>query len=124
MKNIIQKIKDLFKPVELNFVEYLCYKRHLDNDYHAKIRALVRYIHEKGAMSLTDYYVFVQMGISFGEGKPDKTFYSPYPYEKVIYQLIEMTDNKYNQQDIEKCCGIGLDSRLLEKFEFTINNRK
>lgn len=106
MKNIIQKIKDLFKPVELNFVEYLCFKRYLDSSYHSKIRTLIRYIHEKKAMSLSDYYVFTEMGISFGEGTRDKVFESPYPYKKVIARLIEMTDNKYTKEDIEKCCGI------------------
>lgn len=106
MKNIIQKIKDLFKPVELNFVEYLCFKRHLDRDYHAKIRTVVRYIHEKGAMSLSDYSYFIEMGIGFGEGMQDKVFESPYPYKKVIARLIELTDNKYTKEDIEKCCGV------------------
>lgn len=111
MKNIIQKIKDLFKPVEPNFVEYLCLKRHLDNSYHAKIRTVVRYIHEKGRMSMQDYHQFIQMGISFGEGTRDKVFESPYPYKKVIARLIELTDNKYTKEDIEKCCGIILTSK-------------
>ena len=111
MKNIIQKIKDLFKPVEPNFVEYLCEKKHLDRDYHAKLRSLIRYIHEKGSMSLTDYLNFLRMRISFGEGTQDKVFESPYPYKKVIARLIELTDNKYTKEDIEKCCGIYLTSK-------------
>lgn len=109
MKNIIQKIKDLFKPVEPNFVEYLCFKRHLDSSYHAKIRALVQYIHKKGSMSLSDYSYFIEMGIGFGKGTRDKVFESPYPYKKVIARLIELTDNKYTKEDIEKSCGIGLE---------------
>ncbi len=120
MKNIIQKIKDLFKPVELNFVEYLCYKRHLDLDYHAKIRAVVRYIHEKGRMSMEDYHQFIEMGISFGEGLRDKVFEGTYPYKKVITRLIELTDNKYTKEDIEKSCGVGLEGKDLEKFEFSL----
>lgn len=106
MKNIIQKIKDLFKPVEPNFVEYLCEKKHLDRDSYGLIRALVQYIHEKGAMSLSDYSYFIEMGIGFGEGTQDKIFESPYPYKKVIARLIELTDKKYTKEDIEKCCGI------------------
>lgn len=124
MKNFIQKIKDWFNPVELNFVEYLCFKRYLDRDYHAKIRTVIRYIHKKGSMSMQDYHQFIEMGISFGEGTRDKVFESPYPYKKVIARLIELTDNKYTKEDIEKCCGIGLHSKALEVFEFTANNRK
>lgn len=111
MKNIIQKIKNLFKPVEPNFVEYLCYKRHLDRDSYGLIRALVQYIHEKGDMSMDVYMQFIKMGISFGEGTRDKVFESPYPYKKVIARLIELTDNKYTKEDIEKCCGIILTSK-------------
>lgn len=111
MKNIIQKIKGLFQPVEPNFVEYLCQKRHLDRDYHAKIRAVLRYIHKKGSMSMQDYHQFIEMGISFGEGTRDKVFESPYPYKKVVARLIELTDNKYTKEDIEKSCGIILTSK-------------
>jgi len=124
MKNFIQKIKDWFKPSELDFVEYLCFKRHLDCDCHVKIRTVVRYIHEKGYMSVQDYMQFLNMRISFGEGTRDMVFESRYQYKKVIARLIEFTDNKYTKEDIEKCCGIGLDSEALEVFEFTVNNRK
>jgi len=106
MKNFIQKIKDLFNPSEVDFVEYLCQKRYLDSDCQVKIRTVVRYIHKKGSMSMQDYRQFIEMGISFGEGTRDKVFESPYPYKKVIARLIELTDNKYTKEEIEKCCGI------------------
>jgi len=124
MRNIIQKIKDLFNPVELNFVEYLCHKRYLDQDYHVKIRQVVRCIHKKGSMSMQDYRQFIEMGISFGEGTRDKVFESPYPYKKVIARLIELTDNKYTKEDIEKSCGVGLEGKDLEKFNFLCYSRK
>ncbi len=124
MKKIIQKIKGLFKPVEPNFVEYLCQKRYLDRDYHAKIRAVVRYIHKNGIMTMEVYRQFLEMGISFGQVFKTKLIDGQITYKRVIDELIWLTDNKYAKEDIEKSCGVGLEGKDLEKFEYSLTFSK
>lgn len=124
MKNIIQKIKELFQPVEPNFVEYLCQKMFLDRDYHAKMRAVVRQIHKNRRMTMEDYHQFIEMGINFSEGKGLQVFTGRYSYNKAIYRLVKLSDNKYTKEDIEKSCGVGLEGDELRKFEYSLTFSK
>jgi len=105
--NILQKIKDWFKPEPIDFIEDLCRKTHFDSQVRLKISNTMKEIHRRGYLNIEDYISFQELGILLGP--------CPYiedePYKWVINKLILLTNNKYTKEDIEKSCGIRLTSK-------------